>query len=36
MTPQFWTNAQSHYDLEMAALKLGPEIEQIRPIADAA
>jgi len=36
MTPQFWTNAQSHYDLEMAALKLGPGIEQIRPIADAA
>jgi len=36
VTPQYWTNAQSHYDLEMAALKLGPAIEQIRPIANAA
>ena len=36
VTTQFWTNAQSHYDLEMAALKLGPAIEQIRPIANAA
>jgi addiction module HigA family antidote len=36
MSPQYWANAQSHYDLEMAALKIGSKIEQIRPIASAA
>ena len=36
VTPQYWANAQSHYDLEMAALKLGSAIEQIRPIETAA
>ena len=36
VTPQFWANAQSHYDLETAALKIGAEIDQIRPIASAA
>ena len=36
VSPQYWANAQSHYDLEMAALKIGAEIEQIRPVASAA
>ena len=36
VSPQFWANAQSHYDLEMAALKIGAEIEQIRPVGAAA
>ena len=27
MTPQFWMNLQSHYDLEMARDALGPERE---------
>jgi len=36
ISPQYWANAQSHYDLEIAALKIGAEIEQIRPIASAA
>jgi len=36
VSPQYWANAQSHYDLEMAALRIGAEIEHIRPIASAA
>ena len=36
VSPQYWANAQSHYDLEMAALKIGAQIEQIRPVASAA
>jgi addiction module HigA family antidote len=36
VSPRFWTNAQSHYDLEMAALKLGGGIDRIRPIERAA
>jgi addiction module HigA family antidote len=29
---QYWANAQSYYDLAMAALDLGPQIDEIRPI----
>ena len=36
MTPQYWANAQSHYDLAVAALKLGSTIERIQPIENAA
>ncbi len=36
VSPQYWANAQSHYDLEIAALKIGAEIERIQPIATAA
>ncbi len=36
VTPQFWANAQSHYDLEMAALKIGADIDRIQPIGKAA
>ena len=32
MNPQYWANAQIHYDLQMAALKLGSTIDQIQPI----
>ncbi len=36
ISPQYWANAQSHYDLEIAALKLGSQIDQIQPIERAA
>ena len=36
VSPQFWANAQSHYELEMATLRIGDEIERIQPIASAA
>jgi addiction module HigA family antidote len=36
ISPQYWANAQTHYDLEIAALKLGSRIDQIQPIERAA
>ena len=36
MTPQYWANAQSHYELAVAALKLGSTIERIQPFETAA
>jgi len=36
VTPQFWANAQIHYDLQMAALKIGATINRIQPIGKAA
>ena len=28
MSPQFWLNLQSHYDLEMTQLRLGPRLNK--------
>jgi addiction module HigA family antidote len=36
VSPQYWANAQSHHDLEMAALKIAATIDRIQPIAKAA
>jgi addiction module HigA family antidote len=36
VSPQFWLNAQSHFDLETAALKIGQSIDRIQPIGKAA
>lgn len=34
MSDRFWINAQSHYDLEMAKMENGEEIErEVRPLA---
>lgn len=35
-TPQFWMNAQAHYELETARAALGPRIDRIVPIRTAA
>jgi plasmid maintenance system antidote protein VapI len=33
MTPEFWLNAQSHYDLEIAKERSRAKIERIKPFA---
>lgn len=33
--PQFWTNLQTHYDLEVEKDRAGESIERIRPLAQA-
>lgn len=35
-TPQFWMNAQAHYDLARAAEAMGTEIDRIEPLHRAA
>lgn len=35
-TPQFWMNAQAHYDLEVAKAAIGSGLDRIVPISTAA
>jgi addiction module HigA family antidote len=35
MSESYWTNAQAHYERELAKDKAGEEIERIRPLAGA-
>lgn len=35
MSESYWTNAQAHYERELAKDKSGEEIERIRPLASA-
>ncbi len=35
MSESYWTNAQAHYERELAKDKAGEEIERIRPLASA-
>ncbi len=35
MSESYWTNAQAHYERELAKYKAGEEIERIRPLASA-
>lgn len=35
MSESYWTNAQAHYERELAKDRAGEEIEQIKPLASA-
>lgn len=34
ISPQFWTNLQAHYDLEVELEKLGPKLDKVKCYVD--